>query len=153
MHQIATPAETVRHDEEDRRLSITPCKRAPPANHRRCWRESIDAGVRERRLLCRERHAVATRDGAQAEQDLIGIMPQHVDKLGVDFSITSLSPDHPRFWAQLAARTWRGEAPPSPEEIQGLVDGWTADRSAEQIMACLMSLWKDESTYTAGAWV
>ena len=84
---------------------------------------------------------------------LIGIMPQHVDKLGVDFSITSLSPDHPRFWAQLAARTWRGEAPPSPEEIQGLVDGWTADRSAEQIMACLVSLWKDESTYTAGAWV
>ena len=84
---------------------------------------------------------------------LIGIMPQHVDKLGVDFSITSLSPDHPRFWAQLAARTWRGEAPPSPEEIQGLVDGWTANRSAEQIMACLVSLWKDESTYTAGAWV
>jgi hypothetical protein len=84
---------------------------------------------------------------------LIGIMPQHVDKLGVDFSITSLSPDHPRFWAQLAARTWRGEAPPSPEEIQGLVDGWTANRSAEQIMACLVSLWKDESSYTAGAWV
>ena len=80
----------------------------------------------------------------------IGIMPEHVDKLGVDFSITSLSPDHPRFWDQLAYRTWRSDVPPSPGEIQGRVDGWTAGRSADQIMACLLTLWKDESSTTAG---
>ena len=72
----------------------------------------------------------------------IGIMPEHVDKLGVDFSITSLSPDHPRFWDQLAYRTWRSDVPPSPGEIQGRVDGWTAGRSADQIMACLGEVWK-----------
>ena len=85
-----------------------------------------------------------------AWEHLIGIMEGHVDKLGVDFSVTSLSPDHPSFWNQLAARTWHGEAPPSSADIQGLVDGWTADRSADQIMACLLNLWKDEATPTAG---
>lgn len=85
-----------------------------------------------------------------AWEHLIGIMPEHVDKLGVGFSITSLSPDHPRFWDQLAHRTWRSDVPPSSADIQGLVDGWTADRSADQIMACLLTLWKDEAAATAG---
>ena len=85
-----------------------------------------------------------------AWEHLIGIMPEQVDKLGVDFSITSLSPDHPSFWSQLAARTWHGEGPPSSADIQRQVDEWTADRSADQIMACLLSLWKDEASTTAG---
>ena len=85
-----------------------------------------------------------------AWEHLIGIIPEHVDKLGVDFSITSLSPDHPSFWNQLAARTWFGEEEPSSADIQRQVDEWTADRSADQIMACLLSLWKDEGTPIAG---
>ena len=82
---------------------------------------------------------------------LVDIMDEDVDQLGVDVSIASLS-NLSSFWNQLAEVAWHEPAPPSPEEIDSMVQRWTLERTEDQIMSTLVSLWKDADPLTAGVW-